>query len=87
MLEDGTAIAAELEGHGVIWRSWSAMPGSGAVRIWVDGECIIDRPFIEYFTRFGGALRLPTTRRCAHTSREATTASSQSHSIARCALS
>lgn len=62
-LEDGTVVAAELEGPGVIWRSWSAMPNMGAIRIFVDGECVIDRPFLEYFTRFGSdfaPLNLPS---------------------------
>lgn len=52
-LQDGSIVAAELEGPGVIWRSWSAMPAQGAMRVYVDGELIINRPFMEHFTRFG----------------------------------
>lgn len=69
-LDDGTVVAAELKGPGVIWRSWSAMPGQGAIRVYVDGERIIDRPFVEYFTHFGAdfaPINLPAL--CPHTSR------------------
>lgn len=69
-LEDGTLVAAELKGPGVIWRSWSAMPGEGAIRVYVDGECVIDRPFRSYFTGFGqdfAPQNLPSL--CPHISR------------------
>ncbi len=52
-LEDGGVVALQLEGPGVIWRSWSAMPGEGNIRVYVDGERILDVPFIRYFTHFG----------------------------------
>ena len=52
-LDDGGVIALELNGPGVIWRSWSAMPGNGNIRVFADGEKVIDTPFIRYFTHFG----------------------------------
>lgn len=69
-LPDGSVVAAELSGPGVIWRSWSAMPDTGAIRVYVDGERIIDCPFLSYFTRFGGdfaPLDLPSL--CPHIAR------------------
>lgn len=69
-LEDGSIVAAELEGPGVVWRSWSAMPGQGAIRVYVDGERIIDRPFLSYFTEFGrdfAPIDLPAL--CPHIAR------------------
>jgi hypothetical protein len=35
--EGDAIVAAELEGPGVIWRIWSAMPQRGAIQIYVDG--------------------------------------------------
>ena len=69
-LPDGSIVAAELKGPGVIWRSWSAMPNMGAIRILVDGEKIVDRPFLSYFTGFGqdfAPLDLPAL--CPHIAR------------------
>jgi hypothetical protein len=47
-------VALELDGPGVIWRVWSAMPGSGHIRIFLDHgkEPVIDRPFRNYFEMF-----------------------------------
>jgi hypothetical protein len=36
--EGDEIVAAELEGPGVIWRIWSAQPGKGSIRFFVDGE-------------------------------------------------
>lgn len=64
-LPDGGALAVHLKGPGVLWRSWSAMPGRGHIRVFADDleQPIIDRPFIEYFTRFSedfAPLNLPS---------------------------
>lgn len=47
-------VAAEVDGPGVLWRFWSAMPGLGHVRIFIDGnkKPVIDKPFREYFAEF-----------------------------------
>ncbi len=71
-LPDGSIVALSLKGPGVIWRSWSAMPNRGHIRVYIDGgaQPVIDRPFIDYFTRFGedfAPLNLPAL--CPHISR------------------
>ncbi len=69
-VEGGGVVALELKGPGVIWRSWSAMPDKGHVRVFVDGELIIDEPFIRYLTGFGtdfAPLNVPDV--CPHISR------------------
>ncbi len=40
-------VLAEMEGPGCIWRIWSATPGKGHVRIYLDGanEPAVDLPF------------------------------------------
>ena len=50
-MEDDEFVFAELEGPGVIWRVWSALPGAGHVKIYLDGqdEPTIDMPFAHYF--------------------------------------
>jgi hypothetical protein len=69
-LDDGSIVAAELEGPGVIWRSWSAMPDTGNVRIYIDGELNVDTPFIRYFTGFGSDFAPANTPNvCPHISR------------------
>ena len=69
-LEDGGVVAVELNGPGVIWRSWSAMPGDGHVRIYIDGELSVDTPFLRYFTGFGSDFApLNTPDVCPHISR------------------
>ena len=69
-LPDGSIVAAELEGPGVIWRSWSARALTGAIRVYVDGECVIDRPFIDYFTKFdASAVPANTPSLCPQCSR------------------
>ncbi|HIJ73693.1 MAG TPA: DUF2961 domain-containing protein, partial [Candidatus Hydrogenedentes bacterium] len=49
--EDGQLVLAEMEGPGCIWRIWSARPGGGRVRIYLDGaaEPAVDLPFKGYF--------------------------------------
>ena len=46
-------VFAEIDGPGVIWRIWSALPKQGHVRIYLDGaeEPAVDLPFIGYFDR------------------------------------
>ena len=49
--EGGKVVMAELEGPGIIWRTWSAMPTKGHVRVYLDGatEPAIDLPFEQWF--------------------------------------
>lgn len=44
-------VVAEMEGPGCIWRIWSAAPGPGHVKIYLDGatEPTVDLPFSGYF--------------------------------------
>ncbi|MDR2657768.1 MAG: DUF2961 domain-containing protein [Oscillospiraceae bacterium] len=69
-LDAGGIVACELDGPGTLTRVWSAMPGTGHIRIFIDDEKVMDRPFIEMFTRFGAdfaPLNLPNV--CPVTSR------------------
>jgi len=49
--EGDKQVFADLEGPGCIWRTWSAMPKEGHVRIYLDGavEPAVDLPFAGYF--------------------------------------
>jgi len=49
--ENGKLVFAEMEGPGCIWRTWSAAPKDGHVRIYLDGasEPAVDLPFVGYF--------------------------------------
>src|SRR5207247_892801 len=49
--EGDKLVLAEMEGPGCIWRIWSATPGQGHVRIYLDGadEPAVDLPFMGYF--------------------------------------
>lgn len=49
--ENGQQVFAEIEGPGVIWRIWSALPQEGRVRIYLDGDSnpAVDLRFREYF--------------------------------------
>ncbi|HWW03241.1 MAG TPA: DUF2961 domain-containing protein [Candidatus Acidoferrum sp.] len=49
--EGDKLVLAEMEGPGCIWRTWSAMPREGHVRIYLDGasEPAVDLPFVGYF--------------------------------------
>src|SRR5436190_20971094 len=44
-------VFAEMRGPGCIWRTWSAMPKEGHVRIYLDGAetPVVDLPFVGYF--------------------------------------
>ena len=52
-LDDGSIVAFECEGPGVIWRTWSALPKQGHIRVFFDGEEMpqIDMPFIDWFEK------------------------------------
>jgi hypothetical protein len=69
--ENGKQVMAEMEGPGCIWRTWSAAPGKGHVRIYLDGEPepAVDLPFEGYFDRknppfTGNALVHTVARGC-----------------------
>ncbi|MBN1817872.1 MAG: DUF2961 domain-containing protein [Sedimentisphaerales bacterium] len=50
--KEGTSLVlAEMEGPGVIWRTWSAMPKEGHIKFYLDGQetPAIDLPFIGLF--------------------------------------
>ena len=49
--EGDLSVFAEMEGPGVIWRTWSATAGKGHVKIYLDGanEPAVDLPFSKYF--------------------------------------
>jgi hypothetical protein len=49
--EGDLSVFAEMQGPGVIWRIWSAAPGNGRVKIYLDGaaEPTVDLPFHSYF--------------------------------------
>ena len=63
-LSDGSIVAFECEGPGVIWRVWSALPEQGHMRIYFDDapEPAVDVPFIDWFEKQPGdvpPLNLP----------------------------
>ncbi len=49
--EGENLVLAEMEGPGVIWRIWSAMPKEGHIKFFLDGaeKPAIDLPFIGLF--------------------------------------
>jgi len=49
--EGDELVFAEIEGPGVIWRTWSALAKDGHVKIYLDGQTkpAVDLPFIGYF--------------------------------------
>jgi len=51
--EGNVQVFAEIEGPGVIWRTWSALAKDGHVKVYLDGasEPAIDLPFIGWFNR------------------------------------
>lgn len=57
-LEDGSIVAFECEGPGVIWRVWSALPERGHIRIYFDGSPTpeVDVPFIDWFEKQPGDI-------------------------------
>ncbi len=50
-MEGDQQVLAEMEGPGVIWRTWSAAPRQGHVRIYIDGQekPVVDLPFASFF--------------------------------------
>jgi hypothetical protein len=53
--ENGQEVLAEIQGPGCIWRTWSARPQEGHVKIYLDGATTptIDLPFLSYFYQKG----------------------------------
>jgi hypothetical protein len=49
--EGTTQVLADIKGAGCIWRIWSAAPGQGHVKIYLDGSTtpVIDTPFEDWF--------------------------------------
>jgi hypothetical protein len=58
---------AEITGPGFINRIWSAAPGNGHVRIYLDGSDtpVVDLPFVDYFS--GKAAPFNRSNLCYHT--------------------
>ncbi|HMO57487.1 MAG TPA: DUF2961 domain-containing protein [Roseiflexaceae bacterium] len=56
--EGDSIVAFEATGPGVIWRVWSALPGTGHIRIFIDdhAEPLVDLPFRDFFERFGDEI-------------------------------
>ncbi|WP_145325328.1 glycoside hydrolase family 172 protein [Paenibacillus xylanexedens] len=52
--EGDSIVAMELDGPGVIWRFWSALPEDGNIRIYIDhaDTPVINQPFRDYFEKF-----------------------------------
>lgn len=59
--EGDQQVMAEMDGPGVIWRTWSAAPGKGHVRIYLDGakEPQVDLPFDGYFNLMNAPFDYP----------------------------
>lgn len=57
-LPDGSIVAFESEGPGVIWRVWSALPQQGHIRVFIDDRKTpeIDMPFIDWFEKQPGDI-------------------------------
>jgi hypothetical protein len=51
-------VAFEADGPGVIWRVWSALPGTGHIQIFVDNaeRPVVDMPFRDFFERWGDEI-------------------------------
>jgi hypothetical protein len=51
--EGSEVVLAEISGPGCIWRTWSAAPGTGHVKIFFDQQAspVVDLPFSGYFDR------------------------------------
>lgn len=58
--ENGAYVVFDKQGPGVIWRAWSAMPGEGQIKIYIDDakEPVIRMPFQDYFEKYT-AGRIP----------------------------
>lgn len=73
---DGSIVAFEQQGPGCIFRTWSALPEHGHIRIFIDDalEPVIDMPFFDLFEKQPGdipplnlselSLRLSRGRNC-----------------------
>jgi len=50
-MEGDKVVLMDVKGPGVIWRTWSATPGAGHIRIYLDGatEPAVDQPFTSFF--------------------------------------
>ena len=48
--EGDAQVMVDLEGPGVLWRTWSARAGGGHIKIFIDGNeaAVIDKPFFVY---------------------------------------
>jgi hypothetical protein len=59
--EGEQSVMAEMKGPGCIWRIWSAAPGKGHVRIFLDDQekPVIDLPFADYFDGKHAPLNYP----------------------------
>src|SRR4030095_15785976 len=59
--EGNELVLAEMTGPGCIWRIWSAAPGKGHVRIYLDGATTptVDLPFVGYFDRKNAPVTRP----------------------------
>ena len=57
-LPDGSIVAFEQEGPGVIWRIWSALPQHGHMRVYIDDSAapVVDMPFIDWFEKWPGDI-------------------------------
>lgn len=74
--DDGSIVAFEQQGPGCIFRTWSALPEHGHIRIFIDDalEPVIDMPFFDLFEKQPGdipplnlselSLRLSRGRNC-----------------------
>ena len=51
-MEGDKVVLMDVKGPGVIWRTWSATPQDGHIRIYLDGETApaVDLPFTEFFS-------------------------------------
>lgn len=51
--EGDESVIAEIQGPGCIWRTWSATPKAGHVKMYLDGSDtpVVDLPFTGYFDR------------------------------------
>lgn len=61
-MEGDEAVLAEMTGPGCIWRTWSATPGDGHVKIYLDGATtpVVDLPFKAYFDHQNAPFTYPT---------------------------
>ncbi len=60
--EGDQVVMAEMKGPGCIWRIWSAAPGKGHVKIYLDGQPqpVVDMPFAHYFDGKHAPFTYPT---------------------------